>query len=95
MKKIKFEEKSLKSLETHELSNIASIVGGQKYASTWSSSNGASGTDTVAWGPGETTDTMLNSNSSPCLYADVTWNRVKPRGLTKTMFAEYTCLDNF
>lgn len=95
MKKLKFNEKSLDALKSNEVSNIASIVGGQKYASTWSSSNGSHGTDTVHWGTGETQDYMLNSESSPCLYCDITWNSIKPTGHTVTRFAEFTCYDTF
>lgn len=95
MKKLKFSEKSLEALKANEVSNMASIVGGQKYASTWSSSNGSSGTDTVYWGPGETTNHMLNSESSPCLYCDVVFNRLAPHGPTVTKFADYTCYDVF
>jgi hypothetical protein len=94
MKKLKFDEKSLDALKSSEVTNMASVIGGQKYASTWSG-GGSSGSDTVYWGPGETTRDMLNSNSSPCLYCDVVFNKIHPVGDTVTRFADFVCKDTF
>lgn len=68
----KFEEGQLAKFENHKIANLMAIVGGQKYSSTWSSSGGSSGTDTI---DDATYDNCLKDKDNCCHNMDFSINK--------------------
>lgn len=90
----KFEESKLAKFENHKIANLMAIVGGQVYSSTWSSSSGGSGSDTVDDG---SYDNCLKDSDNCCHYYDVKLSKsavIKPgdpvgvEGLGQYTYAE-------
>lgn len=89
MKKLSFKPKNIQALKAYQISNLSSVVGGWKYASSWHSSNGTNGSDTVYWGPGECASHVLISPTGQYIYCDIIFSSIKPSGATTVEFSDY------
>jgi len=74
----KFSEKNMAKLESHKITNLTSIIGGRLYDTSYTC-GGHSGSDTWAWGQGESTDHML-TGPTQCYYGDLTLNSIVVSG---------------